>query len=253
MKTIITLIRCPDAARLINRITGFISEAGGNIVHLEEWVDKGARPGKNRVKPVFLMRIVSEHDDADAPLIHSIQEGVSLLSGGKVETHDTADKFRVAFLASHERHCLDEVVMAYRRGELDFEPVLIGSNYLDLREAVTRDCHGWKFKYFPVGSGGRMEQGDQIIAALERKKVDILVLAKYMSILSPSFIKRFPNTVNVHHSFLPAFKGSRPYEQAYRRGVKSIGATSHFITEHLDRGLSSPRCKPMLPDTPLTR
>jgi formyltetrahydrofolate deformylase len=182
------------------------------------------------------MRIVSEHDYNDATITRDIRDGIRRISGGEVETHDTADKFRVAFLVSRERHCLDEIVMAHRRGELDFEPVFVGSNYSNLEETVTEE-YGWKFRHFPLHVPGmRNDQEDSIIAALAKNRVDILILAKYMSILSPSFIERFPHTVNTHHSFLPAFKGRRPYEQAYNRGVKLIAATTHFITKHLDKG-----------------
>jgi formyltetrahydrofolate deformylase len=142
---------------------------------------------------------------------------------------------RMAIFVSRQSHCLNDLLWRWRSGELRAEIPLVISNHPDGRDAVER--FGLEFHHLPVTPQTRGEQEGQATALLEAAGVDVIVLARYMQVLTPAFVSAWPNRViNIHHSFLPAFAGQKPYHQAYERGVKIIGATSHYVTDELDEG-----------------
>lgn len=230
MKTYITLINCPDRKGLIAAASGAIADIGGNILDSLQHVDP------DHSVPTFLMRLEWEIDDWTGARRAEFDLELRRLTGGIVETHDSKSKRRIAVMATKERHCLDEIVGALRRSEIDLEVAFIGSNYVDLRATVEKD-YGIEFRHFPIIPGeDRKIQEAAIFEAIKESGCDMIFLAKYMQVLSANFIEKSPMIVNIHHSFLPAFKGGNAYRQAYDRGVKLIAATTHIVTPEIDEG-----------------
>lgn len=232
MKTYITLIDCPDRKGLVAAASGAISQCGGSVL------DNKAHADADHPVPAFLMRFVWQMPGdvklEDLGLDAALERAV----GGTARTHDAETRLRVAILATRERHCLDEIVGAVRRGEADIEIAFIGSNQPDLEIIVEKE-YGIGFRHFPIDpavNDAKSRQEHLIQSAVKESRADIVFLAKYMQVLSAGFIEKSPLIVNVHHSFLPAFKGGNAYRQAYDRGVKIIGATTHIATENLDEG-----------------
>lgn len=223
------LIHCPDQPGLVHAVTGFIFAHGGNILDLEQHID----PPEN----LFFMRVewslekfsVAKADIAAkfAPLAEKHQMGWRL--------HFASERKRVALFVSKESHCLYDLLSRHEAGELPVEIPLVVSNHATLRPAAER--FGIPFHHFPMSPATRQAQEQAQIALLREHRVDTVVLARYMQILSEDLVREFPNHIlNIHHSFLPAFVGAKPYHQAYERGVKIIGATSHYVTADLDQG-----------------
>lgn len=223
------LITCPDARGIVAAVTGFIAEHDGNILDLDQHTD----PEHGE----FFMRVAVEQngfhlnnanfENAFTPLAqqHNLQWWLYWSNNIK----------RMAILVSRQGHCLHDLLWRHKAGELEVGIPLIISNHDDLRDVV--DDYNLPFHVLPVTSATKAAQEQQIVQLLEDNRVDFVVLARYMQILSPGFAQRYAHRViNIHHSFLPAFAGARPYHQAYDRGVKIIGATSHYITEQLDQG-----------------
>lgn len=145
------------------------------------------------------------------------------------------EKLRMAILVSKEDHCLWDILLRHKSGELHCDIPLVISNHTDLKDIV--ESFGIPFEHVPIDIENKEEGEQKELALLKKHNIDFIVLARYMQILSPDFIKNYPNKIiNIHHSFLPAFKGSNPYRQAFERGVKIIGATAHFVSEDLDQG-----------------
>ncbi len=227
VSTAILLLSCPDRRGLISRISHFVFERNGNILDLDEHVDGGT----------FFLRIAwdmknfsvpeAEVNDAFAPLGKEFGATWHLKFTGKKE--------RAAVFVSKYDHCLQEILWRKSIGEFDVEIPVIVSNHEDLRPLA--DQQKIPYEVFPITRENRKEQEQREIGLLRAKEIDTIVLARYMQILSPEFVRIFPNRIiNIHHSFLPAFAGKEPYRQAYERGVKIIGATSHYVTEDLDEG-----------------
>jgi formyltetrahydrofolate deformylase len=225
--TAILLLSCPDRRGLISRISHFVFERNGNILDLDEHVDG----------TTFFLRIAwdmrnfsvpeSEVRNAFAPLAKEFQATWQVNFTGRQE--------RVAIFVSKHDHCLQEILWRKRIGEFDIDILVIVSNHEDLHPVA--DQHGVPFVVFPITKENRREQEKKELVLLKEKEIDTLVLARYMQVLSPEFVNEFPNRIiNIHHSFLPAFAGKEPYRQAYERGVKIIGATSHYVTQDLDEG-----------------
>jgi formyltetrahydrofolate deformylase len=223
----VLLLSCEDRTGLISRMSHFVFERGGNIIDLDEHVD-----GK-----FFFLRIswdmknfsVPESDvrGAFAPLAKEFN--------ATWQISFTARQQQVAIFVSKLDHCLQEILWRHRSGEFDVAIPLIVSNHEDLRPLA--DQHGIPYAVFPITSDNRHEQEKKELSLLKEHGIDTIVLARYMQILSPEFVGEYPNQIiNIHHSFLPAFAGRDPYRQAYERGVKIIGATSHYVTEDLDEG-----------------
>ncbi|MCF8383088.1 MAG: formyltetrahydrofolate deformylase [Chlorobium sp.] len=225
----ILLLSCPDRAGLVSRISHFIYERGGNILDLDEHVDT--------VEKMFFIRVSwstanfsippAELDEAFSPLAKEFGASWKIRLGGR--------KMRIALFVSRYDHCLQELLWRHSIGEFRIDVPLIVSNHSDIEPLALR--YGIPFHLFPVTAASKAQTERQEMELLERYEIDTVVLARYMQVLSPQFVERYPaRIINIHHSFLPAFVGSSPYRQAYERGVKIIGATSHYVTEDLDQG-----------------
>ena len=222
------LISCPDKKGLIAAISSFIAAHDGNILFADQYVSESG---------VFFMRLEiegggfglgrEEFPGAFAPLArrHELEWHVSYTDTPK----------RMAILASRYDHCLIDLLWRWDAGELDAEIPLVISNHPDLATRV--ENYGIPFYHLPVTKETKGEQESEVLKLLSESGVDLVVLARYMQILTPEFVSSYPSgIVNIHHSFLPAFAGADPYRRAYERGVKTIGATAHYVTEELDAG-----------------
>lgn len=227
--TVRLLISCPDARGLVAAVAGFISLHSGNIVELDQHTDSDA--GR------FFMRVEIETKgfglsrETFAPAWRPIADRHQM----QWQTHWAADVKRMVILASKESHCLHDLLWRVTADELPVVVPMVISNHDDLRPMV--EALGIPFHVLPVDRDNKAAQEAAIQKLVASANADFVVLARYMQILSPEFVERWPSRIiNIHHSFLPAFAGPRPYHQAFERGVKIIGATSHFVTAELDCG-----------------
>ncbi|TIC82416.1 formyltetrahydrofolate deformylase [Crenobacter intestini] len=223
------LVSCPDRKGLVAAIANFLLTYNANIMHADQHQDLSEK--------LFLMRVQWELEGftlpmesfgaAFAPIAaeHQMQWRVSL----------STRKPRMAIFVSKYEHCLVDLLHRWRIGELDCEIPLVISNHEDCRRIV--EFNGIPFHVLPVNKDNKAEAEAEQWRLMEEAGVDFIVLARYMQVLSERFVERYPNRViNIHHSFLPAFDGAKPYHRAFARGVKLIGATSHYVTEDLDEG-----------------
>jgi formyltetrahydrofolate deformylase len=228
--TAILLIHCPDKQGILATVTEFLNKNKGNIIYLDQHVD--------RQEKIFYMRVEWELDGFAIPP-EKIGEYFDTLIGSPLNMHWRlyfSDEIpRMALFVSKMPHCLFDILARYTAGEWDVEIPLIISNHELLKPVADR--FGIDFHYFPVTGENKEEQEKKEIELLKKHNTDFVVLARYMQILSKDFVKQFPNKIiNIHHSFLPAFAGAKPYHAAHGRGVKIIGATSHYVTSELDAG-----------------
>jgi formyltetrahydrofolate deformylase len=223
------LLSCPDQKGLVAAVSAFLYEHDGNIVHADQHTDIE--------EGVFLQRVewtldgfrLSRSDIAAAFSPIAARFGMSW----SLRFSDATT--RVAILVSQQAHCLYDLLARWRMGELRCDIPVVVSNHGDL-DGVASDF-GVEFHHLPVTPESKPDQEAAIARLLDRHDIDVLVLARYMQILSPAFVARHPaGIINIHHSFLPAFAGARPYHQAHERGVKIIGATAHYVTADLDAG-----------------
>lgn len=224
------LIYSPDRPGLVAAVTDFISVNRGNILYLEQHVD--------RHEGIFFMRVVWDLSDFLIPQ-EKIGEYFQTLYAQKYEMtfrlYFSESKPRMAVFVSKMSHCLFDILARYTAGEWHVELPVIISNHEDLRWVA--DKFGIEFHVFDMKKGNKEEVEAAQTALLKEKQIDFIVLARYMQILTEAFIQSYPNKIiNIHHSFLPAFVGAKPYHAAYERGVKIIGATSHYVTSELDAG-----------------
>lgn len=229
-KTAILLIHCPDQTGLVAAVTDFLHRNNGNVISLDQHVDRGA--GR------FFMRVEWELEGFSIPS-SKIDEYFGTLIGQKHQmewqVHLSAQKPRMAIFVSKMSHCLYDILQRCMSGEWEVEIPVIVSNHENLRYIAER--FDIPFEVFPINKGNKAEQEQREIELMRQLDIDFIVLARYMQILSDDFVAAFPNQIiNIHHSFLPAFKGARPYHSAFNRGVKVIGATSHYVTADLDEG-----------------
>ena len=230
--TAIILLHCPDQPGIISEITRFITDNQGNIVYLDQYVD--------HQDSMLFMRIEWELDNFLIPR-DKIKEYIDTLYAQKYEMacslYFNDVKPRMAIFVSKMGHCLYDLLARYNAGEFNVEIPCIISNHEDLRyvgEQFNIPFHVWSIKK-DHSNKAEVEQAEMELLAKE--KVTFIVLARYMQIISDEMIKAYPNhIINIHHSFLPAFIGAKPYHQAWERGVKIIGATSHYVTAELDAG-----------------
>ena len=230
--TAIILLHCPDQPGIISEITRFITDNQGNIVYLDQYVD--------HQDSMLFMRIEWELDNFLIPR-DKIKEYIDTLYAQKYEMacslYFNDVKPRMAIFVSKMSHCLYDLLARYNAGEFNVEIPCIISNHEDLRyvgEQFNIPFHVWSIKK-DHSNKAEVEQAEMELLAKE--KVTFIVLARYMQIISAEMIKAYPNhIINIHHSFLPAFIGAKPYHQAWERGVKIIGATSHYVTAELDAG-----------------
>jgi formyltetrahydrofolate deformylase len=225
------LITCPDRPGIVAAVTGFLYAHGANITDLQQH-------STDPEGGTFFMRVAftASHLDLARPALErAFQEVVAERFRMAWRLAFASERKRTALLVSKPAHALLELLWRYRVGELPMDLRLVVSNHPDHREEVER--FGIPYHHVPVEGERKDEAEGRILALLEEAGVELLVLARSMQILSPSFVARFPmRIINIHHSFLPAFAGANPYRQAYERGVKLIGATAHYVTEELDQG-----------------
>ena len=220
---------CPDGPGLIAAITGAVSEAGGNILDLRQHTAVDI--------DTFFLSALFEADDADGRFgtrFADLFSGLAASRSIEWSLEPRARRHRVALLVSKTSHCLYELLIKQRDGELDCDFPVVVSNHPDLGGVAAQ--FGVPFETVDTSKGKEAYEAD-LEEILARRGADLVVLARYMQILSPEFTARWAGKViNIHHGFLPAFKGARPYHQAWKKGVKLIGATAHFVTEDLDQG-----------------
>jgi len=226
----VLLIHCPDKPGIVVAITDFIHKNDGNILYLDQHVDTK--------RGIFFMRI--EWDLSNFVIQREkIAEYFNTLVGSRYQMtsqlHFSDDKLRLALFVSRLPHCFYDLLARYESGELNVEIPIIISNHNDLQHIAERlDID---FHCLPVTSDNKQQQEEKQKELLQKHNIDFIVLARYMQVLSDDFVKDYPQKIiNIHHSFLPAFPGGRPYHSAHERGVKIIGATSHYVTAELDAG-----------------
>ena len=229
-RTAILLISCPDRPGLVSSVSAFIGKHKGNIVYLDQHVDTD--------NGAFFMRIEWEMDGfelTEDQLNFQFDTEIASSSEMTWHLHYNDQPPRAAIFVTKEGHCLYDLLSRHESGELNIQIPLIISNHDHLQKAADR--FGIPFHQFTINKENKAGQESAEIALLKEHKIDTVILARYMQILSDNFVNHFPNQIiNIHHSFLPAFAGARPYHQAYERGVKLIGATSHYVTADLDEG-----------------
>jgi formyltetrahydrofolate deformylase len=225
--TQVLLVDCPDQRGLIHAITGVLVQHEANILANDEFVDWETER--------FFMRsefVTSGRDDRSGRLIDELRRVLPEPANVRLAR---AGQHKIAVMVTTEHHCLGELLMRHAHGDLGAAIEVVVSNHATLAPLTRR--FGIPFHHVPHQGMARAEHEDAVQQVLAGHQIDYLVLAKYMRILSPRFIARYPDRiVNIHHSFLPAFVGANPYRQAFDRGVKIIGATAHFVTEALDEG-----------------
>tara|TARA_R110002096_G_scaffold32485_8_gene94403 strand:+ start:2164 stop:3036 length:873 start_codon:yes stop_codon:yes gene_type:complete len=227
--TAILLISCPDQPGIVAAVSAFLFKHQGNIVDVDQHVDSEYG--------VFLMRVEWEIEGFGIP-----RQDIKAAIGPLIEQFsiDCSLHFsdvipRVALFVTKDNHCLYDLLSRHESGELQMEIPLIISNREHLKSAADR--FGIPFHHFPITADTKASQEEKEISLLLEHEIDLVVLARYMQILSSRMTEAFPNRIiNIHHSFLPAFPGAKPYHSAHRRGVKLVGATGHYVTEDLDEG-----------------
>jgi formyltetrahydrofolate deformylase len=223
------MLSCADRRGLISRISHFIFERGGNIIDLSEHVDSDDRQFFLRVAWDMAGFSIAPEDlaEAFAPLAKEFEARWKIRLKHK--------KPRLALFVSKADHCLLEILWRHSLGEFDADIRLVISNHENL--APLSERYSVPFRVFEITPESKLRQEELELELLREENIDTIVLARYMQVLSPKFVERYSSgIINIHHSFLPAFAGPNPYKQAYERGVKIIGATSHYVTEDLDEG-----------------
>ena len=228
--TITILISCKDQKGIIANTTNFIQNQDGNIVYVDQHVD--------REQGIFFMRIESEFSETIFNLQNlkeTFNDAIAKTFNMRWRIYASIEKVKMALFVSKYDHCLYDLLGRYNSGELHVEIPFIISNHNVLKPIA--DSFKIPFYHIPVTKDTKVEAENEQLKLLNEHNVSFIVLARYMQIVSPKLIEEYTNEIiNIHHSFLPAFAGAKPYHSAYKRGVKIIGATSHYITEELDAG-----------------
>ena len=229
-RSAILLVYCADRKGLIASVTEFIYRSNGNIIRLDQHVDS-----KNRI---FFMRAEWDLNNTNLPVEElgvRFQAEIAEKFGMQWKLYFSDETHRIAIFVSKLSHCLYDILSRYQAKEWDVEIPLIISNHPDL-ETVAKGF-GIDYYVFPITKTNKRSQEQKQSALLKEHNIESIVLARYMQIMTNEFVKNYPNRIiNIHHSFLPAFPGAQPYHSAYERGVKIIGATSHYVTSELDAG-----------------
>lgn len=229
METAILLISCPDRKGIVREIASFIADNNGNIVHFDQHIDP--------YRGVFFARVEWDIGDFRIPKdeIEEAFKPIAKRFSMNFSLHFSDYVQRVAIFVSKQDHCLYDLLQRFKSGELRGEVKLVISNHPDLKPIA--DFFGIPYYHVPKSRKNKREAEEVELKLLEENGIDLIILARYMQILSKDFVDRYRNRIiNIHHSFLPAFPGAKPYHRAYERGVKIIGATSHYVTEILDEG-----------------
>lgn len=222
------LISCPDQKGLVAKIANFIYSNGGNIIHADQHTDFAAG--------LFLTRLEWQLDGFNLPreLIGPAFNAIAQPLQAEWQLHFSDTIPRIAIWVSQQDHCLLDLLWRQRAKEFSAEIPLIISNHPNLQ--LISEQFGADFKHIPITKETKVEQEAKQLELLRQYNIDLVILAKYMQVISPEFISQFPKIINIHHSFLPAFVGAKPYHKAHERGVKIIGATAHYVTPELDAG-----------------
>jgi len=221
-------LACPDRRGIVSTVTRYLFDQGCNIIDSAQYGD----PDNGR----FFLRI-SFASETGTTLDHLCKgfDPIAAEFAMAAAIHDSAKKVRTLIMVSKFGHCLVDLLYRHRIGALPIEIPVIISNHRDFADVAA--AHGIPFRYLPVTRDNRKAQENTLRDIIAEERIDLVVLARYMQILSPDLCTAMPGQViNIHHSFLPSFKGARPYHQAYERGVKLIGATAHYVTADLDEG-----------------
>jgi len=229
----ILTLSCLDQRGIVLRVSGFLAEHGCNIIDSDQFGDAESK--------LFFMRVHFALEDADVTdaTLRAGFEALRANLDAKGELHDAARKPRVMIMVSKIGHCLNDLLFRYRSGLLPVEIPAIVSNHMEFYQLAA--SYNIPFHHLPLeagaGESAKRAQEARVIDLLDTHRIDLVVLARYMQILSPELCQALKGrAINIHHSFLPSFKGARPYAQAHKRGVKLIGATAHFVTGDLDEG-----------------
>ena len=228
-RSAVLLISCPDRKGLVAVISNFIFTHNGNILHADEHRDEETN--------LFLMRVEFDPSGMNVSLDELASEFTPIAAHFEMHWRlaKNARRPQMAIMVSQYDHCLADLLYRHKAGELDCDIAVVISNHTATERLA--GFYGAKFVHTPITRENRLDVEQQQIGLLREHECDVVVLARYMQILSPTILAEFPNQIiNIHHSFLPAFVGARPYHQAFERGVKLIGATSHYVTEVLDDG-----------------
>ncbi len=222
------LISCPDQRGLVAKFANFIYSNGGNIIHADQHTDFAVG--------LFLTRIEWQIDGFNLPreLIGPAFNAIAQPLQAEWQLHFSDTMPRIALWVSKQDHCLLDLLWRQQAKEFSAQVPLIISNHTDLR--LISEQFGADFHYIPITKENKTDQEAKELELLHQYNINLVILAKYMQVLSPEFIAQFPQIINIHHSFLPAFAGAKPYHQALERGVKIIGATAHYVTPELDAG-----------------
>lgn len=224
----ILTLSCPDRTGIVHRVSGSLFDAGCNILDAQQFGD--AETGR------FFLRVHFDAPHVDA--LDAFRAAFAALADDfrmDWQLHDARRRARLLVLVSKQGHCLNDLLFRTHSRQLRADIVAVASNHEDF--AALAGSYGVPFHHLPVDAGNRFEQEQAIIDLAEREQIDLVVLARYMQILSPRLCESLSGrAINIHHSFLPSFKGAQPYHQAHARGVKIIGATAHYVTADLDEG-----------------
>ena len=225
--SIIALLYGPDQPGLVARVSNWIYERGGNIIHADQHTDIE--------EGIFFQRVEWSHTEADlqveAASFRQFAEHLNM----RVRTALSHERPRVCVMVSKIEHCFHDILVRWKMGEINGDIALILSNHEKLRGAS--EGYGVPFEHIPVDGKTKEEAEKQQLAKIREHRIDLIVMARYMQVLSDSFLEKCGcPVINIHHSFLPAFAGAKPYHQAFKRGVKLIGATAHYATADLDEG-----------------
>ena len=223
---LIATLQCADQPGIVHAMTSSVLAASGNIIENQQFTDP--------VTNSFVMRTRFETSSSIDNAREVLTSGLAKFSPA-LTIRDNATPKRALVMVTKESHCLRDLLYLLELGELPIEIPLVVGNHDDLKSLV--ESHGIKFKHLPVGSESKAAAEKELFSIIKSEKIDFVVLARYMQILSSDFCSQLSNRIiNIHHSFLPGFKGAKPYHQAHAKGVKIIGATAHFVTEDLDEG-----------------
>jgi formyltetrahydrofolate deformylase len=223
---LIASLQCEDQPGIVHAMTSAVLACGGNIIENQQFTD----PTTNS----FVMRTRFETSQNLEGATKALNDGLAKFNPD-LRIRPTEEKPRVVVMVTKESHCLRDLLYLVELGELRIEIPLVISNRDDLKSLV--EAHGIQFKYLPVKADSKIDQENEVLKLIDELDIDFVVLARYMQILSKQFCEKLPGKIiNIHHSFLPGFKGAKPYHQAYDRGVKIIGASAHFVTNDLDEG-----------------
>ncbi|GAA2304106.1 formyltetrahydrofolate deformylase [Actinomadura sp. NPDC048955] len=221
-------LSCPDRPGIVAAVSGLLAERGCNIVESQQF-------GDGETGTYFMRVQFAAPGDTDPDGLRGAFAALAPELGLEWRLHPLAERPRVLIMVSKGGHCLNDLLYRTRSGLLDIDIVAVASNHPDLRPLT--QSYGIDYHHLPAGQGGKAAQEAEILTLVEHYRADLVVLARYMQILSDDFCAKLPGAIiNIHHSFLPSFKGARPYHQAHARGVKLIGATAHYVTADLDEG-----------------